>query len=95
MGTKIPKGAIAGAVSNPAGDWHNGAETKWQPNPFNAPELIYRAGIDNTETRHNSDTFIRPEFIDKNNIDKTKNYVVYDKNITTEQGDKVDAAIGN
>lgn len=78
----------------PSGKYHNGAETLWMPNPLNDPELIYRAELDDTITRHNSDTFVRDEYINKNDLAKSINYVVYDE-LTAEQGDEVDEKLGN
>lgn len=79
----------------PSGKWHNGAETKVNTNFTPDPELIYRGEIPQDNLIHNSDTFTRPEFIDKNNLAKTTDYIVYDKNITTEQGNEVDDLLGN
>lgn len=93
MAIKIPKGAIIGLVSNPSGKWHNGAETKWLPNPLDDPELIYRADLDSTHIHHSSDGIPIPEFMNNKDLAKSKDYVVYDKNITSSQADLVDAAI--
>lgn len=77
----------------PSGKWHNGAYTSWKPNANNDPELIYRAELDDTITRHNSDGIAVSEFMNNQDLAKSKDYIVYDKNITAEQADLVDAAI--
>ena len=90
-----PPSGYSKTSDNPAGAYHNNAETLWKPNPFDAPELINKATLTSAIERHPTNTFARPEFINKNNINKTKNYVVYSKHITTQQGDDIDKAIGN
>lgn len=79
----------------PSGRWHNGAETKVNTNYTPDPELVYRGSIPLDNLIHNSDTFVRDEYMNKNDLAKSKDYVVYDKNTTSEQGDKIDTAIGN
>ena len=90
---KSPVLSMKGTDTNPSGKWHNGAETLFMPNPLNDPELIYRAELDDTITRHNSDGIAVPEFMNNEDLAKSKDYVVYDKNITAEQADLVDEAI--
>ena len=64
MAQKIPKDALpAGSVlTNPAGKFHNYAETEVNTNPFSDPELIYRAEIDTDHTMHPTEGFVVPEF---------------------------------
>lgn len=90
--TKIPR-HISFKATNPSGKYHNGAETKWMPNPLNDPELIYRAGLDDTVTRHNTDGIAVEEFMNNQDLIRSKDYVVYPKQITAEQADIVDLAI--
>lgn len=95
MATKYPKGALPTnfTLSNPSGKHHNGAETKVNTNFTPDPELVYRGGIPDDNLIHNSDGFAVPEFMNNEDQAKSKDYVVYDKNITAEQADEVDKAI--
>lgn len=84
-----------GNLTNQSGDWHNNAETKWLPNAGDEAELISRAGLSSSDERHSSDTINRPEFINANDEVRVKDYLVYDSNISADQGDKVDISLGN
>ena len=92
--TITPPSGYTLTEDRPSGKWHNHCETKFLPNPDGIdPELIYRADIDGSVTRHNSDGFVVPEFMNNQDLAKSKDYVVYDKNITAEQAIIVNEAI--
>jgi hypothetical protein len=75
----------------PAGKYHNGAESSWQPNPDGKDtELQYRAGLDETVERHPTDGFGIPEFMNVEDDTQAKNYVVYDEGYLIENPDAVD-----
>lgn len=89
MGIRIP----TSTTSNPSGNFHNGAETKFLPNPSSDPELIYRAGLDADE-RHSTTFLESPEFMNPTDLTKVKDYAVYDKNISASEKAEVETAVG-
>ena len=82
--------------NHPAGAFHNGAETKFKPNPDDDPKLIYQAGLTSSIARSHDEAILEPEFIDSRNLIRVKNYLVYEDTLTTAEYDRIIAfIIGN
>lgn len=83
-----------GSLSNPSGAFHNGAETKFKPNPDDDPKLIYNNGVDSSTTYlPGVDGFLTPEYMNDITANQYTDYRHYLDTLTTEEEQSINDQI--